>query len=153
RRGGERGRAPPAQRLFPLSPSDGERAGVRGVLSRTGGTAPQPDDPKAFRLILFSLELLSSYQVEPQSTNMTLRVEDYETAAFFALVFLFELCERIWPARPLDRWHDLKLDVLSFAFAIIVNRLCNWIFGAWASQLTPDSLAWLIQRLQAWPSF
>jgi sterol desaturase/sphingolipid hydroxylase (fatty acid hydroxylase superfamily) len=84
--------------------------------------------------------------------RMALRVEDYETAAFFALVVVFEICERIWPARPVDRWHDLKLDVLSFAFAITVNRICNWMFGAWAREFTPDSLLWLIQRLQAWPS-
>jgi len=81
-----------------------------------------------------------------------LRVEDYETAAFFGLVAVFELCERVWPARPVDRWHDLKLDVLSFAFALAVNRVCTYLLRNLAEQAAPDSLAWLVRQVQEWPS-
>ncbi len=79
-----------------------------------------------------------------------LRVEDYETAAFFGLVAVFELCERVWPARPVDRWHDLKLDVLSFAFALTVNRVCTHLLRNLTGLAAPDSLAWLVRREPLW---
>jgi len=40
---------------------------------------------------------------------MQLTVGDYEILAFFACVLLFEVCERTWPAQPVDRLRDLKL--------------------------------------------
>src|SRR4051812_9898635 len=83
---------------------------------------------------------------------MQLSVGDYEIAAFFGCVALFEICERIWPARDVDRWRDLKLDVLSFAFALVVNRVCNHLFRNWVGDLTPASLAPLVHYLQNLPS-
>src|SRR2546427_13243686 len=83
---------------------------------------------------------------------MILRVEDYETAAFFGLVAVFELCERLWPARPVDKWHDLKLDVLSFAFALAVNRVSTHAIRSWAGDITPPGLVGLVHHLQNLPS-
>jgi len=81
------------------------------------------------------------------------RVDDYEIAAFFGLVFVFELCERRWPAQKVDRWHDLKFDVLSFAFALAVNRISTWTVRAFIGDITPPSLAPTIHYLQNLPSF
>src|SRR5258708_24525935 len=83
---------------------------------------------------------------------MQLRPEDYEIAAFFGLILVFELCERLWPARPVNRWLDLKLDALSFAFALTVNRVCTWMIRGLVGDITPPALAPLIQYLQNLPS-
>jgi len=84
---------------------------------------------------------------------MHLTVGDYEIAAFFGCVLVFDLCERLWPAHPVDRLRDLKLDILSFAFALLVNRLCNFIFRGLAAHATPDFLAGPLRQLQSLPSF
>jgi len=84
---------------------------------------------------------------------MTLRPDDYEIAAFFGLIAVFELCERLWPARPVDRWRDLKLDVLSFAFALTVNRVSTHLIRSFVGDLTPPSMAGPIHFLQSLPSF
>src|SRR2546427_12694298 len=83
---------------------------------------------------------------------MILRTDDYEIAAFFALVAVFEVCERLWPARPVDRWRDLRLDVLSFAFALTVNRLCTHFIRSFIGDITPACLAHPVQVLQSLPS-
>ena len=77
---------------------------------------------------------------------------DYEIAAFVALVAIFELCERIWPARKVDRWRDLRLDVLSFVFAVVVNRLCTYVIRRWVGDVTPPFLEGSIRYLQSLPS-
>src|SRR6266446_4288430 len=84
--------------------------------------------------------------------GMMMRVDDYEIAAFFGLVVIFEFCERFWPARPVDRWQDLKLDVLSFAFALTVNRLCTYSIRSWVGDVTPAALAGPVHYLQRLPS-
>ena len=73
---------------------------------------------------------------------------DYEIVAFFALVAIFEVCERLWPARSIDRWRDLRLDVLSFAFALTVNRVCTYLLRAWVGDANPHFLAGPIAFLQ-----
>src|SRR5438046_849436 len=77
---------------------------------------------------------------------------DYEIAAFFALVAIFEVCERRWPARSVDRWRDIKLDVLSFAFALTVNRVCTHLLRMWIGDVTPSFLVGWVQVLQGLPS-
>lgn len=77
---------------------------------------------------------------------------DYEIAAFVALVAIFEACERIWPARKVDRWRDLRLDVLSFVFAVVVNRLCTYVIRRWVGDVTPGFLESPIRYLQSLPS-
>jgi len=74
---------------------------------------------------------------------------DYEIAAFVALVAIFEVCERIWPARKVDRWRDLRLDLLSFVFAVVVNRLCTYVIRRCVGDVTPALLASPIRYLQS----
>src|SRR5438477_3023882 len=70
--------------------------------------------------------------------------ENIQTAAFFALVLVFEILERVRPEREVDRWKDLKIDVFSFALAITMNRISHysvtgvvnacapaWMLGGW----------------------
>jgi sterol desaturase/sphingolipid hydroxylase (fatty acid hydroxylase superfamily) len=83
---------------------------------------------------------------------MTLGPDDYQIGAFFALIVAFDLCERIWPARPVNRWHDLKLDILSFAFALTVNRLCTHLIRNCIGDVTPQFLVGSVYYLQHLPS-
>src|SRR4030081_1473911 len=83
---------------------------------------------------------------------MHLRVDDYEIVAFFGCVLVFEICERLWPARPVDRWLDLKLDLLSFAFALAVNRASTYLIRALVGDVTPAFLAPSVRYLQQLPS-
>ena len=55
----------------------------------------------------------------PHLTPISIRPEDYQTVAFLALVAIFEVWERFRPARNIDRWADLKIDLLSFSLAIL----------------------------------
>lgn len=72
--------------------------------------------------------------------------ENIETAAFFILALGFEVLERVRPAREVDRWKDLKIDVFSFALAITMNRVSHytvsglverwgpgWLFSGWTA--------------------
>jgi sterol desaturase/sphingolipid hydroxylase (fatty acid hydroxylase superfamily) len=83
---------------------------------------------------------------------MQMTVGDYEIAAFFGLVLVFEICERLWPARPVDRFHDLRLDLLSFAFALAVNRVSTYVIRASVGDVTPAALVPLVHHLQNLPS-
>lgn len=84
--------------------------------------------------------------------TLQLRTDDYEIAAFFGLVLAFEICERLWPARPVDRWLDLKLDLLSFAFALTVNRASTYLIRNLVGDVTPALLATSVHYLQQLPS-
>jgi sterol desaturase/sphingolipid hydroxylase (fatty acid hydroxylase superfamily) len=81
-----------------------------------------------------------------------LSVGDYEIISFFGLIAVFELCERVWPARPVDRWRDLKLDALSFAFALAANRGCTFLIRGVAGDVTPVFLQPSMHYLQRLPS-
>jgi len=83
---------------------------------------------------------------------MLLQADDYQIGAFFGLILVFEICERIWPARPVDRWLDFKLDALSFAFALTVNRLSTWFIRSAVGDVTPSYLAGTVHYLQSLPS-
>jgi sterol desaturase/sphingolipid hydroxylase (fatty acid hydroxylase superfamily) len=83
---------------------------------------------------------------------MLLKADDYQIAAFFGLIIIFEICERIWPARPVDRWLDFKLDALSFAFALTVNRVSTWAIRSAVGDVTPRCLAGTVHYLQNLPS-
>src|ERR1041384_7251574 len=78
--------------------------------------------------------------------------ENIQTAAFFALVLGFEVLERIRPAREVDRWKDLKIDVFSFALAIGMNRVSHYSVVGFVTAWAP---AWMLggwQTLQGLPS-
>ena len=68
---------------------------------------------------------------------MILRTEDYEIAAFFGLVAVFELCERLWPARPVDRWRDLKLDVLQLQTQVALLFARSTSTAPWRAVMAP----------------
>ncbi len=72
--------------------------------------------------------------------------ENIQTAAFFALVLVFELLERFRPAREVDRWKDLKLDVFSFALAIAMNRVSHYSVVGFVNACAP---AWMLGGWQA----
>lgn len=83
---------------------------------------------------------------------MRLQADDYQIAAFFGLIILFEIGERIWPARPVNRWKDMKLDVLSFAFALAVNQAVTHLIRNTVGDVTPGALQPLAAWLQGLPS-
>jgi len=83
---------------------------------------------------------------------MMLRSEDYEIGAFFGLVAVFEIGERLRPARPINRWLDLKLDLLSFAFALTVNRVSTYSVTHLAAKVAPESLIGSLHAVQGLPS-
>ncbi len=80
------------------------------------------------------------------------QADDYQIASLFGLIILFSLCERIWPAHPVDRWKDLKLDVLSFAFALTVNRAATYLVRSSVGDVTPAFLQGAVHYLQHLPS-
>ena len=76
---------------------------------------------------------------------------EYQTVAFFGLVVVFEVLERVRPAREIDRWKDLKIDVLSFALALALNRACKLMVGGAVAAWTPAGIVAAFDRLHAWP--
>ena len=75
--------------------------------------------------------------------------KDYQVAAFFALVVVFEILERVRPAREVDRWKDLKIDLLSFSLAVVLNRISHyWVAGA-AKSVAPAFLVGWVTQLQS----
>jgi sterol desaturase/sphingolipid hydroxylase (fatty acid hydroxylase superfamily) len=83
---------------------------------------------------------------------MILSREDYEIGAFFLLIAIFSLWERLRPARNIDRWAEFKLDVLSFAFALLVNRLCTYSVTHFATSISPTFVVDWVRALQTLPS-
>ncbi len=79
--------------------------------------------------------------------------EYYQIVAFFLLVGAFELLERTRPAREIDRWKDLKIDVLSFSVAIAVNQVCKHVLDATYTQVTPTWMSWGFTSVQALPAW
>lgn len=75
----------------------------------------------------------------------------YELGTFFVLVLVFEIWERLRPARQVNRLAGLKIDLLSFAVAIFLNRICGKFWGAAAHALTPKFLIPSITSIQALP--
>ncbi len=83
---------------------------------------------------------------------MRLSPDEYQIVALFGLILVFDFCERIWPARPVDRLCDLKLDVLSFAIALTVNRISDWLVRSLVGDVTPAPLVGTVEFLQGLPS-
>ena len=83
---------------------------------------------------------------------MTWQADDYQIVALFGAIILFSVCERIWPLRPVDRIKDLKLDVLSFAFALTVNRVATHLVRNTIGDVTPPFLQGTVGYLQHLPS-
>lgn len=61
----------------------------------------------------------------PHFSSIAIRPDDYQTVTFVVLVIIAEIWERWRPARDVDRWADMKIDLLSFTLAILINRFCT----------------------------
>lgn len=82
---------------------------------------------------------------------MTLNPDDLEIAGFFLLVVLFEMWERWRPARQIDRLADLKIDLLSFALAVAMNRALTHTFRVFTQSLSPAALTGWLAAVQSLP--
>jgi len=74
----------------------------------------------------------------------------YEALALVGLAGGFEVLERFRPAREVDRWKHLKIDILSFALAILMNRISQYSITAFLKAYAPIALlgGWFtLQRL------
>src|SRR2546428_1647180 len=80
-----------------------------------------------------------------------LSAQDYQTVAFFGLAAVFEMLERVRPAREIDRWKDLKIDAFSFALAIAMNRISHYTVTGFVNTYTPAWLLNCLHRLQGLP--
>ena len=76
----------------------------------------------------------------------------YELGTFFVLVLIFEIWERARPARDVNRFAALKIDLLSFALAILLNRICGKFWAAIAHTIMPTFLVPSITTVQSFPS-
>ncbi len=77
--------------------------------------------------------------------------QDYEVVAFLGLVLIFEVWERLRPAREIDRWADLKIDVLSFALAVAMNRVSTYTVTSFFEAVAPKYIVGSTHALQALP--
>lgn len=78
--------------------------------------------------------------------------QDYETISFFVLAAVFEGLERWRPAREIDRWKDLKIDVFSFALAVTMNRFCHYSVTALVEDGAPAWFRGGLHALQGLPA-
>ncbi len=81
-----------------------------------------------------------------------MHVLDSSVLVFLSLAVVFEALERVRPAREVNRWKDLKIDVLSFAFAVAINRLCDWTITGWMQRHMPDQILASMADVRALPS-
>lgn len=77
--------------------------------------------------------------------------QNLEAASFFLLIAVFEVWERLRPARQVDRLADLKIDLLSFALAVTVNRLSTQAINSFAAAVSPSVVVSWVHSLQALP--
>ena len=81
----------------------------------------------------------------------SIKPEDYQIIAFFLLVGICEICERLWPARNVARWADFKIDLLSFSMAVLMNRLATHMVVSTATAIFPAMVIGGLHALQALP--
>jgi sterol desaturase/sphingolipid hydroxylase (fatty acid hydroxylase superfamily) len=86
-----------------------------------------------------------------QLKTMFTNPQNLETASFFVLVLIFELWERWRPAKQVDRLADLKIDLLSFAVAVAVNRVSTQAVNSIAAAVSPAFVVGWVQGLQSLP--
>jgi sterol desaturase/sphingolipid hydroxylase (fatty acid hydroxylase superfamily) len=90
------------------------------------------------------------YSISEGPVIMTAHV--YETLAFLGSAGVFEILERVRPAREVDRWKQWKIDVLSFALAILMNRTCSYFGSNAANTYAPLWMLGGSRLLQELPS-
>jgi sterol desaturase/sphingolipid hydroxylase (fatty acid hydroxylase superfamily) len=77
---------------------------------------------------------------------------NFEVVSFFVLVAMFEIWERRRPARAIDRFAELRIDVLAFVFALLVNRVSTRIWGTLTeASLVPHAVAPPLELLRGLP--
>jgi hypothetical protein len=77
---------------------------------------------------------------------------DFEIATFFLLVLGFEIWERLRPARKVDKLADLRIDLLSFALAVLMNRLSRGAVDAVIDTISPGFVLSGLDYLRSLPS-
>jgi sterol desaturase/sphingolipid hydroxylase (fatty acid hydroxylase superfamily) len=80
-----------------------------------------------------------------------IKPEDYQIIAFFVLVGVFGTWERLRPARAIDHWADLKIDLLSFSLAVLMNRVSTKTVQKLAGALVPSGVLGWLHAVQALP--
>src|SRR5262245_51682105 len=85
-------------------------------------------------------------------TRVMFEGKDLQILAFFVLVAVFEILERVRPAREIDRWKDLKIDVFSFALAVTMNRFSHQTVAGFVESHAPDFVSDTLATLQSLPS-
>jgi sterol desaturase/sphingolipid hydroxylase (fatty acid hydroxylase superfamily) len=81
----------------------------------------------------------------------SIKPEDYQIIAFFLLVAVAEMFERLRPARKIDRWADIKIDLLSFSLAVLMNRVCTHAILSAANSVFPPGVMRGLHATQALP--
>ena len=81
--------------------------------------------------------------MDNQNLNMPFQIkpEDYQIITFFVLVGVFGTWERLRPARAIDHWADLKIDLMSFSLAILMNRVSTTTVTRLAASIAPAGVA------------
>ena len=77
--------------------------------------------------------------------------QDLEIASFFVLVLIFEFWERLQPARQVNRLAELKTDLLSFALAVTINRICLRTLNTALAAVSPKLVVTWVHWLQGLP--
>ncbi len=78
---------------------------------------------------------------------------DWEIASFFLLVLAFGAWERLRPARAVNYLADLKLDLLSFTLAVLMNRLSRRTVDTVVNGVSPGFVLDSLDYIRGWPSW
>jgi sterol desaturase/sphingolipid hydroxylase (fatty acid hydroxylase superfamily) len=81
-----------------------------------------------------------------------LEQQDLELVTFIGLALGFSAWEYFRPARKVDHWADLRIDILSFVLAVAMNRLSKHTVGSTLGEISPDFLVAGARFLQSLPS-
>jgi sterol desaturase/sphingolipid hydroxylase (fatty acid hydroxylase superfamily) len=76
---------------------------------------------------------------------------DWEVVTFFILVLAFALWERLRPARDVNRFAELKLDLLSFALAVLMARLSRRAVDTLVDAVSPGFVLSSLETIRGWP--
>jgi sterol desaturase/sphingolipid hydroxylase (fatty acid hydroxylase superfamily) len=76
---------------------------------------------------------------------------DWEVITFFILVLAFDLWERLRPARDVNRFAELKLDLLSFALAVLMARMSRHAVDTLLGAVSPGFVLSSLETIRAWP--
>jgi sterol desaturase/sphingolipid hydroxylase (fatty acid hydroxylase superfamily) len=81
-----------------------------------------------------------------------LEPQDIEIATLLGLILVFDIGERVRPARRIDRLASLRLDLLCFGFALLANRVSTQTVTGAIEALGPPLLVDAWHGLRELPS-